>query len=752
MPTKSIDPKELTAQVKALARNLGSEMTGVASVDRFAQAPLLHSPQGIMPTAQSVVVFGVSWLDAAMELNEKELSEYFYNVGDVCEQETNMNARLYTIALKTAKFLEASGYESIVFPPTNYWRWRPYKSVEEPMAPPIAHRYAAVAAGLGEIGWHESFISPTHGPWVRLNSIITEAPLIADPLYAGPALCDKCMRCVKACPYDRFRKEVRGTKELDIGGKKFTIPLTNKWRCFLCYTHMNPRFLPKTITEDAVLRIIRDGRVPLTKNKDWIKDSAACLAACMPRHLRTNDESLYPNSVARKRTIAAEVTPDDALIRIKDMALSAGMDCLMTVTRDDLLRAGIDMGDYMPRAASAVFFATSFTHQVMERAARERVKNLLFDISHYLQDFGYYTLPVSRISNDVLAAAAGITEKTSFCFHHLLTEMPLPACTIRGTGTKPVGTTPVTAAAVKAFGMQKGADLIGIASVARIEKMTAQLQTCGLRETTIPRNNSYSVGDMRRVEPKRPSDHLPGARSVIVIADHYPYALAERAGKPPAENFGFFKAVDRYLPLELLSVAFDVIKYLTAHGYAAVATLDLDGTAARFHTGNRIPAIAAGLGEIGWNGAVLTPKYGSAQVFISIVTDAPLEEDELYRGAPLCTKCFHCVDTCPVHAISKTKAISFTIENRTFTFGDFDRPRCEWATKYRLVGAEGPAQMNSNVDIMPPDTITPQALQEALGTIEHGPASDRFLYEWSAGESTWERCICPCRGLQNTAQ
>lgn len=195
--------------------------------------------------------------------------------------------------------LEKKGYRSLPLPNTGYWRWRPYKTMKRPFAPPLAHRYAAVAAGLGEVGWHESFMSPEYGPRLRLNSLITEAPLVPDPLYEGPPLCDKCMKCVKACPYDRFRKEVKEIKELEIGEKKFKIPITNKWRCFLCYFEINPRFLPKHITEEIALRIIKDGREP----RKFLMDSAACLAACLPPHLRKKDENLYPHSVARKREI-----------------------------------------------------------------------------------------------------------------------------------------------------------------------------------------------------------------------------------------------------------------------------------------------------------------------------------------------------------------------------------------------------------------------------------------------------------------
>lgn len=373
--------KELTEEVKKLAKKLGAEMVGVASVERFKNAPLMHSPQGLLPTAKSVVVVGVIWLDASIELTEKEISEHFYNPYDICESQTNMNERLNSIVFNLAKVLEKQGYRSLPLPATDHWRWRPYKTMETPFAPPLAHRYAAVAAGLGEVGWHESFISPEYGPRQRINSLITEAPLEPDPLYKGTPLCDKCMSCVEACPYDRFRKEVKEIKELEIGEKKFKVPITNKWRCYLCYFEINPRFLPKKITEEVALRITKDERVP--RRPEILVDSAACLAACLPSYLRKKDENLYAHSIARKREIK-KVDTEEVTEKIKEKALEASLD-LYIGSKKEFLKKGIDLNQYMPAASSIVLFGTSYSNQFMNSASQERVKNLLFDLSHYLQ-------------------------------------------------------------------------------------------------------------------------------------------------------------------------------------------------------------------------------------------------------------------------------------------------------------------------------------------------------------------------------
>ena len=66
----------------------------------------------------------------------------------------------------------------------------------------FSHRHAAVAAGLGEMGLNSLFLDPKLGPRIRLASIITEAPMEANPLIekrvCQPEHCGEA--CVKACP------------------------------------------------------------------------------------------------------------------------------------------------------------------------------------------------------------------------------------------------------------------------------------------------------------------------------------------------------------------------------------------------------------------------------------------------------------------------------------------------------------------------------------------------------------------------
>lgn len=68
-------------------------------------------------------------------------------------------------------------------------------------------------------------------------------------------------------------------------------------------------------------------------------------------------------------------------------------------------------------------------------------------------------------------------------------------------------------------------------------------------------------------------------------------------------------------------------------------------------------AIAAGLGQMGANGTMLTPEFGSRVRVIGISTDAPVTHDKPvdYGINILCEKCQVCVQRCPGRALPNIK-------------------------------------------------------------------------------------------------
>lgn len=217
---------DLTQSLRELAvERLGIDLIGVAPAKRLEEGPEGGRPTDYLPEARSVIVLGTTIPDAAIEVAGhydepgKTLGPYMW-YGYVVP-----NWDLSSAASRLARFLEARGFKGLPFPPTGLL----YKYGNRA---DFSHRHAAVAAGLGELGFSGLLLTPQFGPRQRLVSIITDAPLEPSPMYDGPRLCrpDSCKRaCIEACP----TKAMTGKVSLTIEGKTFEHarlhPVKCKW-------------------------------------------------------------------------------------------------------------------------------------------------------------------------------------------------------------------------------------------------------------------------------------------------------------------------------------------------------------------------------------------------------------------------------------------------------------------------------------------------------------------------------------------
>jgi len=78
-------------------------------------------------------------------------------------------------------------------------------------------------------------------------------------------------------------------------------------------------------------------------------------------------------------------------------------------------------------------------------------------------------------------------------------------------------------------------------------------------------------------------------------------------------------------------------------------------------------AIDAGLGELGRNGLLITPKYGPRVRLCKIFTDIPLKSDRSieFGVKEFCKKCRLCAENCEAHAISMDDEPSFEVVCRS---------------------------------------------------------------------------------------
>ena len=220
-----VNLKKITREIKTQAKTFGADLVGITTMDRFEGAPMQMDPRYIMPEAKSCVVIGIRVLRGSLRGIEE--GTFFSNYSSMGYGAITYNY-LPLMVINLCRHIEDMGYEAFPMGHQSDWRaidnkggLRPYwsKPVEpgKPAPDIMVHlRLAAFMAGLGEIGWSKMLITPEFGPAVRFGIILTELELIADPIYEGPELCNKCMSCVNDCPGGAISK--KNSVKVTVGG------------------------------------------------------------------------------------------------------------------------------------------------------------------------------------------------------------------------------------------------------------------------------------------------------------------------------------------------------------------------------------------------------------------------------------------------------------------------------------------------------------------------------------------------------
>ena len=151
-----------------------------------------------------------------------------------------------------------------------------------------------------------------------------------------------------------------------------------------------------------------------------------------------------------------------------------------------------------------------------------------------------------------------------------------------------------------------------------MESLTQCLKTLALSEGA----DLVGVAPVDRFQEAPPMTHpkaiLPDARAVVVIAVKYPDATIDGWGKPPAESMFFYQSVQLYMTTTVMPmIQFKIYRFLEKAGHLALPVAPSGffryrdykemkgGFIADFS--HRHAAVAAGLGEFGRQGLLLTP-------------------------------------------------------------------------------------------------------------------------------------------------
>ena len=245
-------------EIIRIAKENLADLVGFASATSFDKNDPIFK---IFPNTKTVIGLAFRVLRGIYRGTEEGTTYYQYTTMGV----ENMEETIMPMAqLKVANFIESAGHIAV---PQR--RHQQIMQEKDGMNPEVAYDSiyrgktaenqmdftdAAVKCGLGEKGLSGALLTDDFGPFVRYCFILTDAEIEADGT-VEPHLCDKCGKCVSACP----------GKAISADGKLDT------WQCAVYYNGANGTknpFMPPDAFEGFEDRIeIIAGEAKVTPEK-----------------------------------------------------------------------------------------------------------------------------------------------------------------------------------------------------------------------------------------------------------------------------------------------------------------------------------------------------------------------------------------------------------------------------------------------------------------------------------------------------
>ncbi len=222
---------EFKKAIQAKAKDLQIDLVGFAARDRFVGLDPQHDPFSIFPEGHTVILVGqmiprgtLRGVEDGTDVNSYSNFGYSWLDNQFVAQST------YDLV----RFIEDAGWEACpIFPNPLSTTAMGVSVAEGRPAPNVTpdFDYAAVACGLGELGFNQEILTPQLGHRQRFQMIITDAELESDPLLET-SVCARCNACVDACPLGAISKDKTITRT--ICGKTFEMAEINFELCKKC--------------------------------------------------------------------------------------------------------------------------------------------------------------------------------------------------------------------------------------------------------------------------------------------------------------------------------------------------------------------------------------------------------------------------------------------------------------------------------------------------------------------------------------
>jgi epoxyqueuosine reductase QueG len=208
--------------IKKIAFDLGADLCGIASVERFDKAPAGYHPKDLFPDVRSMIVFAKR-LPHSLFMTDSPIP---YSVMNECVAKEVIRLS-YELSLK----LEDLQITALPVPSDPYDYWDSETMTGKGL---ISFRHAAVMAGIGVIGKNGILNNPVYGNLIKLGVVLLNVKLDSDPLIEDSFCPEHCDLCIQHCPSEALGPEPVKQKNCRLYSETSTKKGASITSCYNC--------------------------------------------------------------------------------------------------------------------------------------------------------------------------------------------------------------------------------------------------------------------------------------------------------------------------------------------------------------------------------------------------------------------------------------------------------------------------------------------------------------------------------------
>jgi epoxyqueuosine reductase QueG len=227
MTDENKDINKASAGVQEYLTGLDVDIVGIVRIEDIRGSRLEEQALKLLPDTNSIIVLGMELFTEILDLTRPERITGAASANTIMQgQSSYIHGKLTWVANDIARVSRRAGLKALPVPAADY----PYDA--RFLEADISFKDAAIAAGLGQLGYNGLVLVEQFGPRISLSVCLTEAVLDSWGK-ASERYCRDCNICIAKCPANALDYPAKG-EDYSINKYACSTYLTESGGCWEC--------------------------------------------------------------------------------------------------------------------------------------------------------------------------------------------------------------------------------------------------------------------------------------------------------------------------------------------------------------------------------------------------------------------------------------------------------------------------------------------------------------------------------------